>query len=235
MKTPLLTSLCLIAVSHALLAREFTDLQGRKLEADIVAVAAGQATLKRASDGRSFTVPVASWSAEDQKIMNEFAAANMKYSFEVKYTKKKLGEVKQQRGAVTIEEERWIYKMEIKNRLPVAVSDLRIDYWCFRKADEGKGKGAARIETSGSSKVSAILGASSVVVDSTEIVLTKEKLAGGYYFTDGSKNQMADGFGGLVVRVFDKNDREVYKFTTKDDLLAAAVGKPSANGSNTNK
>lgn len=235
MKILVLFTLCLITGAPILKAREFTDVQGRKLDAELISVAGGQATMKRASDGRSFVVPVASWSAEDQKFMNEFAAANQKYSFEVRYTKKKMGETKQKSNDVTVEDERWIYKIEIKNRMPVVVSDLRVDYWCFRKADEGKGKGNARIEISGSSKVSSILGSSATTVETDEIIIHKEKLDGGFYYADGTKNQQADGFGGLAVRIFDKNDREVYKFATKDDLLAAAVGKPSTNGSKADK
>jgi len=72
-------------------------------------------------------------------------------------------------------------------------------------------------------------------VDTNEIVLHKEELAGGFYYIGGNKNRQADGMGGLVVRVFDKSGREVHKFATKDDLFPAAVGKPSANGSNANK
>ena len=140
MKTYFLTSLCLIAAT-ALSAREFTDLQGRKLEAELIAVVGGQATLKRASDGRSFTVAATTFSAEDQKFMNEWAEQNTKYNLEVKYTKKKMGETKQKQGNVTLEEERWIYKIEVKNRQPVPVGDLRVDYWCFRREDGGTGKG----------------------------------------------------------------------------------------------
>jgi len=191
--------------------------------------------LKRATDGRSFNVNVASFSEADQKFMQEWAAQNTKYNFEVKYTKKKLGEMKMKRNDVAYEDERWIYKIEIKNRMPTAVGDLRVDYWCFRKADEGKGKGGARVETSGSSNVSAIPGSASAIVDTTEILIHKEKLDAGFYYPDGTKNQQADGFGGLVVRIFDKNGREVHQFATKDDLLAAAVGKPKGNSSEESK
>jgi len=235
MKTHLLASLCLIVAATALPAREFTDLQGRKLDAELVSVAGGQAVLKRATDGRSFNVNVASFSEADQKFMQEWAAQNTKYNFEVKYTKKKLGEMKMKRNDVAYEDERWIYKIEIKNRMPTAVGDLRVDYWCFRKADEGKGKGGARVETSGSSNVSAIPGSASAIVDTTEILIHKEKLDAGFYYPDGTKNQQADGFGGLVVRIFDKNGREVHQFATKDDLLAAAVGKPKGNSSEESK
>ncbi len=234
MKTSLLFSLCLL-VTTALPAREFTDPQGRKLEAEVVSVTGGQAVLKRTADGRAMTVNIATFSEADQKFLKEFGEANQKYGFEVKYTKKKLGETKQKQFGVTAEDERWTYKIEIKNKLSTPLSDLRVDYWCFRKADEGKGKGSARIETSGSTKIDSLAGAASTTLETNEIILHKEKLDGGFYYSDGTRGQQADAMGGLAVRIFDKKGNEVHKWATKDDLLAAAVGKPMANGSNGDK
>lgn len=231
MKTHILASLCLLAVVPALAAHEFTDLQGRKLDAEILAASGGQVMLKRTADGRTFNVAASSFIPADQKFISDWADANTKYSFDVTYTKKKLNSTKTKRGAVTHEEETWIYKINIRNRLPTAVGDLRVDYWCFRREDSGKGKGAARIETSGSSKVAMIAGSGSATVDTTEVILHKEELAGGYYWANGDSAIQSDGMGGLAIRIFDKNGREVTKWATKDDLLVAAVGKPQSNGS----
>jgi hypothetical protein len=231
MKIRILASLCLIAAVPALSAHEFTDLQGRKLEAEILAASGGQVMLKRASDGRTFNVAATSFTPADQKFISDWADANTKYSFEVTYTKKKLKETSTKRGAVTHEEETWNYKINIRNRLPTAVGDLRVDYWCFRREDSGKGKGTSRVETSGSSKIAMVAGSGTATVDTTEIILHKQELAGGYYFTNGDSPIQSDGMGGLAIRIFDKNDREVYKWATKDDLLVAAVGKPQSNGS----
>lgn len=233
MKTYLITSLCLIAAT-ALSAREFTDLQGRKLEAELVSVAGGQAVLKRAADGRSFTVPVASFSAEDQKLMNEFAAANMNYKFEVKYTKKKLGETTQRSGPIVMEVERWAYKVDLRNVSSANVSDMRVDYWCFRKADEGQGQGSARVEASGSLKIENLAKNGLHQFETMPVEINKQKLEGNYIYIDGTRPRQSDSMGGIVLRVF-QGDREVYKFATKDDLFVAAVGKPSANGSNAKK
>lgn len=231
MKTHLIASLCLLAVVPVLPAHEFTDSQGRKLDAEIIAAAGGQVMLKRVTDGRTFNVAASSFIAADQKIISNWADANTKYSFDVTYTKKKLNQTRTKRGAVTHEEETWIYKISIKNRQPTAVGDLRVDYWCFRREDSGKGKGAARIETSGSSKVAMVAGSGTATLDTTEIILHKEELAGGYYWANGDSAIQSDGMGGLAVRIFDKNGREVMKWATKDDLLVAAVGKPQTNGS----
>jgi hypothetical protein len=231
MKTHYLAILCLLAAVPALFAHEFTDLQGRKLEAEIVAAASGQVMLKREADGRAFNVAANSFSVADQKFISEWADANTKYSFDVTYTKKKLNQTRTKRGAVTLEEETWIYKVNIKNRQPTAVGDLRVDYWCFRREDGGKGKGTARIETSGSSKVESVVGSGTTTLDTKEIILHKQELAGGYYWANGDSAIQSDGMGGLALRIFDKKGREVYSWATKDDLLAAAVGRTQSNGS----
>ncbi len=232
MKTHALSSLCLLAFSASVLnAREFTDAQGRKLDAELVSVSGNQATLKRASDGRTFTVATTAFSQADQKFMADFASSNVKYDFEVRYTKKKLGEVKQKRNNTTYETETWAYKVDLRNLSSGSVSDLRVDYWCFRREDGGKGRGAARMESSGSTKIEAIPRSASVTFDTSPVDINKQTLDGGFYYADGSKGQQADGMGGMVVRVF-KGDKEVFNFATKDDLLVAAVGKPKAAGSN---
>ncbi|MHB1078599.1 MAG: hypothetical protein ACYC67_04300 [Prosthecobacter sp.] len=230
MKTHVLASLCLLAVV-GLPAHEFTDLQGRKLDAEILAASGGQVMLKRASDGRAFNVAASTFTAADQKFISDWADANTKYSFDVTYTKKKLNQTRTKRGAVTYIEETWMYKINIRNRQPTAIGDLRVDYWCFRREDSGKGKGSARIETSGSSKVDSVLGSGTATVDTKEIILNKQELDGGFYFVNGDSAIQSDGMGGFALRIFDKNGREVYNWATKDDLLAAAVGKTESIGS----
>ncbi len=226
MKTCLSALLCTVAACQTLAAREFTDTQGRKMEAEIVSVTGDTVALLRSGEKRPIGANISLFSVADQKFIREWGMANTKYSFEVAYTKKKLGEVKQRRYNTTYEQETWVYKITLKNRQPTPVGDLRVDYWCFRKEDSGKGKGVARVETSGSINVPAIAGSGVVTVDSAEIVLNKQKLDGGFYYVDGSSPQQSDAVGGLAVRIFDKNGREVHKWATKEDLLAAAVGKP---------
>ncbi|MBB5033984.1 hypothetical protein [Prosthecobacter vanneervenii] len=231
MKTRIFSCLGLFAAAMPLSAHEFTDLQGRKLEAEIVSAAAGQVTLKRTADGRVFAVPATTFSTADQQFITEWADNNTKYSFEVTYTKKKLNETRTKSGPVTYEDETWIYKINIRNRLPTTVGDLRVDYWCFRREDTGKGKGSARIETSGSSRLASVVGSGTATVDTKEIILHKQELNGGYYWANGDSSIQSDGMGGLVVRIFDRKGREVYQWSTKEDLMAAAVGKTQSNGS----
>ncbi|HRH97509.1 MAG TPA: hypothetical protein PLB55_16330 [Prosthecobacter sp.] len=232
MKTHALTILCLIAICNLNSeAREFIDLQGRKLDAELVAVSGGQAALKRTADGRMFNVPVATFSAEDQKFMNEFAAANIKYVFDVSYTKKKLETMKRRANDELLTTERWSYKVELRNKQPVEIRNLRVDYWLFRKEDEGRGLGAARVATSGSYKLESVKGSAIHAFDTLPIDLNKRQLEGNFIYIDGTRPRSADAMGGIVLRIFDPNDKEVFKYTTDEGLMAAAAGKPKAAAS----
>ncbi len=226
MKTRFFTPLCVfLAISSVLHAREFTDAQGRKLDADILSVAGDQVTLKRKSDMRTFTVASTTFSEDDQKFIEEWSATSMTYSFDISYVKKKISDVKKQKGVVKMETETWVYEVRVKNRLAVPVGELRVDHWCFRRDDEGKGKVPAKIVSSGTNKIESIEGFATVNVDSSEVILEKSQLQGNFYYLNGNKDKQEDGMGGIAIRIFDKNGKEVHSWATKDDLLAATKGK----------
>ncbi|MCB1275043.1 hypothetical protein [Prosthecobacter sp.] len=231
MKTHLMLSLCVLAAS-ALSAREFTDQQGRKLDAEVVAVAGDQVSLKRAADGRAFTVPVATFSAADQGFIKEWGLANQKYSFDVTYEKKKVDSTKKKFGAELMTTETWSYKIALRNRLPVEIQNLRVDYWVFKKEDQGKGKGTARVAASGSNKVDSLKGSGTHSFDSLPVSLNKTQLEGNFIYIDGTRPRFADAMGGLVVRVFDPKNREVFSYASDNNLLPAAAGQTRGSASN---
>jgi len=220
----------LVACTGTLLAREFTDSQGRKLEADLVSVAAGQVTLKRSSDGRVFTMPVAQFSAADQQVMNDFAKANVRYAFDVKYARTRLGKQKSRQGVVTFETEEWAYKVSLINKSSVDAADVKINYWLFRRADDGKNKSGPRVQQSGSVSVPLIRKAATHEFQTASVMINKEQLDADYYYPDGARNKAADSVGGLVMRVM-QGDKEIYSYATKDDLLPLAQGQPQPSSS----
>lgn len=232
MKTRFFIPVCVLLAATGLSAREFTDTQGRKLDAEIVSVTGDMVALLRPGEKRPIGAKIALFSVADQKFIREWAESNIKYSFDVAYSKKKLDVAKQRSGPETFITERWAYKIDLKNRVAAELSDLRVDYWIFTKSDDGKGKGTARLQTSGSTKIASVKSSSAATFETEPVEINKTQLDGGWRYMDGSNPRASDGMGGIVVRVFDKRDREVYKFATKDDLLAAAVGKPRSGGSN---
>lgn len=216
-------------------AREFTDPQGRKMEADITAAGGGQVTMKRASDGAVFTVPITTFSPADQKFINQWALENQSYSFDVRYDKTKGETTKQKLPDELRTTELWSYKIELRNKLPTEVKNVRVDYWLFKKEDQGKGKGASRVATSGSHKIEALKGSASHSFETLPVALYKSQLVGNVIYIDGTRARFADAMGGVVVRVFDPKNREVFCYASDEDLKPAAVGKTRGSASNAGK
>ncbi|MEZ5385211.1 MAG: hypothetical protein R3F13_06830 [Prosthecobacter sp.] len=236
MKNHALLLIALFAFTGAdLSAREFTDPQGRKLEAEITAAGGGQVTMKRASDGVVFTVPVTTFSPADQKYINQWALENQSYSFDVRYDKTKGETTKQKLSDELRTTEMWSYKIELRNKLPSEVSNLRVDYWLFKKEDQGRGKGAARVATSGSHKIESLKGSASHSFETLPIALHKSQLVGNVIYVDGTRARFADAMGGVVVRVFDPKNREVYCYASDEDLKPAAVGRTRGSTSKAGK
>ncbi|MDB6119257.1 MAG: hypothetical protein JWO08_3038, partial [Verrucomicrobiaceae bacterium] len=212
-------------------AREFTDVQGRKLEGELVSVSGPQAVIKRTADGQAFTVMASQFSADDQKFMQEFGAAQARYVFEVKLVKDKLGATKTKQNNVTYTSEEWAYKVALTNRSTLDAEDLRVDYWLFLKSDDGKIKAGPRVQQSGSTTVKSLKRSGIYQFQTKTLKLSRQELDGGFYFADGTKNKARDSVGGVAMRFF-KGDKEVYAWATDPDLLKSASGRTGSESAN---
>ena len=228
MKTPCYSPRCVLVLcligSLCSYGREFTDIQGRKLEGELVSVKGPQAVIKRTSDSKLFTMPVSQFSPEDKKVMADFAIANTKYSFDVKLVKEKLGTSKVKEFDVKSTAEQWAYKVDVSNRSSSDAADLRVDYWLFRKADDGKVKAGPRVQQAGSMKLGDLRLGASHQFQTKPVVLTKHELDGGFYYPDGTKNKSRDTIGGVAMRFF-VGQREVFSWSTDASLLKMASWK----------
>ncbi len=225
-------SLILIFLSLNASAREFTDVQGRKLEGELISVSGPQAVIKRAADGQTFTVMTSQFSPEDQRFMDEFSVSQMRYVFEVKLAKDKLGATKTKQNNVTYSAEQWAYKVAVTNRSTVDIDNLRVDYWLFLKADDGKIKAGPRVQQSGNVSMKGLLKRAGVYQFQTKtLTLSRQELDGGFYFADGTKNKARDSVGGVALRFF-KGNKEVFAWATDPDLLKSANGRTSSESAN---
>lgn len=210
------------------LGREFTDVQGRKLEAEIVMSDGTQVTLKRAADGRQFTVPVTTFSATDQDFIKAYAAENVTYNFEVKNSRERTGKSSSKFNNVETEQEEWIYKIDLRNISRASAEKVTVSYWVFVRADDGgKTKAAPRLVAADSIKEVTIDKAAQYQLSTKPVILTKTRLDGNYYYTDGTKNKSADSLGGFVVAIM-KGEKRIFEYATSPDLTAAAKGTPKA-------
>ena len=217
----------LVANCFVASAREFTDIQGRKLEGELVSVKGPDVVIKRSADSKLFTLPVSQFSKEDQKLMADFAVAKIKFTFDVKLTQEKLGVSKSKEDSITSTQERWAYKVDVTNRSSADATDLHVDYWLFLKADDGKIKTGPRVQQASTATVGDLKRNNTRQFQTKPVVLSKSQLDGGFYFTDGTKNKARDTLGGVAMRFF-QGDKEVFSWATDPELLKMASGKHGA-------
>jgi len=225
-----------LGIGRSAFSREFTDTKGRKLDGEIVSVDAGQATLKLANGG---LVPIAitTFAAADQKYIQEWAAQNVKYNFEVKVGREKVGAAKKKvddsalGGLVSAvlkeQEEKWVYKLSLRNLARSDATGLVAKYWIFRREDTGKAIAAPMPEVSGSKPVADAKKGAVVELVTDPVTLTKTQLQGGLAYADGTRINTSDKMGGVVLRLF-KEDRLVFEFATDEKLKAAAKDEVGA-------
>jgi hypothetical protein len=219
-----------LCMNGGLFSREFTDTKGRKLDGEIVSVDAGQATLKLANGGL-MPIALTTFSAADQKYIQEWAAQNVKYNFEVKVGREKVGAAKKKvddsplgglvSSVLKEQEEKWVYKLSLRNLARSDATGLVAKYWIFRREDTGKAIAAPVLEVSGSKSVADAKKGAIVEVVTDPVTLTKTQLQGGLAYADGARNNTSDKMGGVVLRLF-KEDRQIFEFATDEKLKAAA-------------
>jgi hypothetical protein len=211
-------------------AREFTDVQGRKLTGNLVGVDAGKATLKLAAGGL-VAVDLAKFCAADQVYIQEWAAQNVKYNFEVKLTREKKGAAKKKAddsplggilsSVLKEQEEMWAYKVSLRNLARADATGVEAKYWIFRREDTGKTMAAPVLEVSGSKAVPDIKKGASVDLITDPVALYKTQFQGGFPYVDGSRINTSDKMGGLVLRLY-KEGTQIFEYTTDEKLKAAA-------------
>ena len=222
--------LVMMLVAGRLEAREFTDVQGRKLAGELVGVDAGKATLKLTAGGL-VAVELSKFSAADQVYMQEWAAQNVKYNFEVKLAREKQGAAKKKledsplggivSSVLKEQEEKWAYKVSLRNLARADATGIVAKYWIFRREDTGKAVTAPALEVSGSKPVPDMKKGASVDLITDPVTLNKTQLQGGFAYVDGSRNSTSDKMGGLVLRLF-KENTQIFEYATDEKLKAAA-------------
>lgn len=219
--------LVMIVMNGVVDAREFTDVQGRKLAGELVGVDAGKATLKLTAGGL-VAVELSKFCAADQVYMQEWAAQNVKYNFEVKLSREKQGAAKKKlddsplggilSSVLKEQEEKWAYKVSLRNLARADATGIVAKYWIFRREDTGKTVTAPTLEVSGSKPLPDMKKGASVDLTTDPVTLNKAQLQG--IVVEGLRNT-SDKMGGLVLRLY-KENTQIFEYATDDKLKAAA-------------
>jgi len=221
MKTRFLIPSCLLLALSSLPAREFTDTQGRKLEAEIVSVSGDAVALLRAGEKRPLSAKIAIFSDADQKFIREWAAVNIKYNFEVRHEKKKVGETKIDEGGLVGTMDKWAYVVTLKNMSGVTTPGLTVKYWVFGREMAEKGRMTARVASSGSSKLEELAHNKAATVETSSVEAPRVRAKPGYYFKSGESNKNGQA-AGFALRIYNEKGTEVFSHATDESYLAAA-------------
>jgi hypothetical protein len=216
---PVLLALALIPVG--LHARTLTAADGRTIEAEVLGFEGTEkVTIKRADTGQTFTLPISSFSASDQRALKAEEAAKKdsaikdgdltlelsRLRFDTRRSKKdvNLTDGSVYKGGLAITEEDWGYSITLKNNTVKPVENLRVEYILYTKVDEIKNTG--RKPSRRSKAFSATFdtvppgGRTSL---KTDTVLTREtKLRGGMQWAGTGDNDTRDTLEGIWLRVY---------------------------------
>lgn len=146
----------------ALHARTLTSQDGRAIEVDILAYEGDSIRIKRKDSGQTFTVPIDSFSADDQRVLRAEAkieAAKPKPvpagSVQIELSRGMFSSEKRDSVGLTYTYEQWGFNVAIVNRSGPPLENLRIEYILFLEPnpahvapeDRGKLKRASGRET----------------------------------------------------------------------------------------
>lgn len=141
-------ALLLMASSAQAETRTLTDTQGRKIEADVIAVEGDQVRICRA-DGQTFNLPMDRLVEADQKALRAWAKPQPlpPGSFEVQMsrvcfaretveTDVKLTDGSTVKNGRVTTEEKWGFNLVVSNRTSAPLSKLRAEYILFATQDD---------------------------------------------------------------------------------------------------
>ena len=224
MKNRLLTFISVLAAAASLPAREFTDLQGRKIDAEIVSATPEQVTLKMTGSTRVVTARVDIFSADDQKFIRDYAAANMKFSFEVRFEKKKKGSTPVKQGGMQGVVEDWCYNISLRNISNQDAEGLVVMYSLYAKEVAETGRMGARVATTGKESIEKIAKNATGLFETGTVPIARVRPAPGYRFTSGESNK-SDQMAGFALVVM-KDGKEVYSYATEPSYMVSGAVSP---------
>lgn len=200
-----LGSVCLLNAE----TRTLTDKQGRSLKAELISSDGDNVTIKR-EDGQTFTLPLASLSADDRTFIQDWAKKQAALipdgGVELQISRGKFDSKKKGEEGVTVSEEQWGYTVTFFNRTSKAFAGARVDYILFVKPDmePGKDSTAAPLkQQAGTHAISALGARDSVAFRTDSITVFKQQLKPGYVWTKtGNNSAVKDTLYGVWLRAY---------------------------------
>jgi hypothetical protein len=205
--------------------REFTSTDGRKMQAEVEAVTPDRVTIKTAA-GASYVTPISQFSAADQAYFKEWAATHtqseIRYRFEVSYTKEKLDTRNSRDGHKEIKNENWRCNLKIINNSGQTLDQLKVIYTVIY--DKIQSDRAITVGREGSKTIDLIKHHEQLIIPTDEVTLTSSQLVDGWYYFNGSRVRKKDSIEGVKVSLEHKG-KEVFTWKSMGSPETYAAAK----------
>ncbi len=238
-KVIVLTSLCLGLGASGLRAeiRTLTDRQGRSLKAEVVSVEDDKVTIRR-EDGQTFTLSLATLSDDDQQSLKDWAtqqaakpktlppgAITVTLSRAIFETKKSTVDVKLTTGETvkngrSLTEDKWGYAVNLTNRTPQPIDNLRAEYRLFATVDDIQVKATVKQglkKKEYASQIPAIKEFSQVAFRTETISAIKTHYNGNIVAAKSGESSSRETLSGIWIRIYQGEDL-VYETAMPDSL-----------------
>jgi hypothetical protein len=219
-----------LALSSRAEVQLLTDNQGRSIKADVLAVTGDQVKIKR-DDGKTFELPLASLTEENQRSLRQWAAKGAAEipgdAIMIELSRGVFDSSKREDISTITTEEKWGYNVTASNRSSKTISDLRFDYVLFVKPDfePGKDQVASKLKRStGSNSVAQIASISKIAFRTSSIKIYKQKLKPGWIWgKTGNAEMLRDTLYGIWIKAY-VGDQLVAEVCTPESLAMTEKG-----------
>ncbi|MDP0495480.1 MAG: hypothetical protein Q7Q73_04650 [Verrucomicrobiota bacterium JB024] len=188
--------------------RDFTDQQGRTMNAELINVMGDQVRLKR-SDGAVFNVDPSVFCPEDQEIIRVWMLTTLSQRDALlKINAKAAGTTpKSIEGVEGVDVEQWdgYYRVDLENTSDTSLENIEIRY-CFlafhmKVAADKRREGKTEI-VKGSLTIPSIKPRDDFSFDTIKADMMNTALQKGYVWADGGKDDSKDKLDGIWIRLY---------------------------------
>ena len=190
--------------------RDFTDTQGRTIRGRVLSFDAAKGIVQiEPENGKKARIPLVGLTGEDQQYVQAWGNAQnfmkeSRFKISAKRKREKNEGKSGQKGLFDQDVKNVGYEVTLDNRSDMSLANIRIEYCIFYEQDDSKGSSGEVVCQQGiycgKLDVDDIAARSDKVLQTAEVMVFKEELDSGYYFTSGRPNVKHGQVHGLWLR-----------------------------------
>lgn len=199
-----------------------TDTQGRSIQATIITVMSGTATV-RMENGRQYRIPLSKLDEASQKTITTWKLAQLgkkrePFKFSIKnYTEK---ENERDTGSTRIREYQEGYNVTVENATPMALPELKVIYVMLKEGAiqaASSNKDVVPEQLKGEATLEPMKMRGTSTFRTKSIPMRESRLKSGWSYTSGGRDNAVDELIGICIRIM-AGDQIIYEFSRPSSL-----------------